>query len=69
MEALEQRLDLKNGYFNSNLSLYSLCYAEACNEFEGLISASLCPDNTAPFEEMLQGWRAVGNTVPGSRKP
>ena len=27
------------------------------------MSASLRPGNTAPFEEMLQRWRAVGNTV------
>ena len=47
----------------SNLSLYSLYYAEACNEFAGPISASLRPGNTAPFEEMSQRWRAVGNTV------
>ena len=47
----------------SNLSLYSLHYAEACNELAGPISASLRPGNTAPFEEMLQRWRAVGNTV------
>ena len=47
----------------SNFSLYSLYYAEACNELAGPISASLRPGNTAPFEEMLQRWRAVGNTV------
>ena len=47
----------------SNLSLYSLYYAEACNELAGLISASLRPGNTASFEEMSQRWRAVGNTV------
>ena len=47
----------------SNLSLYSLHYAEACNELAGPISASLRPGNTAPFEEMSQRWRAVGNTV------
>ena len=47
----------------SNLSLYSLDYAEACNELAGPISASLRPGNTAPFEEMSQRWRAVGNTV------
>ena len=47
----------------SNLSLYSLYYAEACNELAGPISASLRPGNTAPFEEMSQRWRAVGNTV------
>ena len=47
----------------SNLSLYSLDYAEACNELAGPISASLRAGNTAPFEEMSQLWRAVGNTV------
>ena len=47
----------------SNLSLYSVYYAEACNEFAGPISASLRRGNTAPFEEMLQRWRAVGNSV------
>ena len=45
-----------------NLSLYSLQYAEACNELAGPISASLHPGNTAPFEEISQRWRAVGNT-------
>ena len=47
----------------SNLSLYLLDYAEVCNELAGPISASLRPGNTAPFEEMSQRWRAVGNTV------
>ena len=47
----------------SNLPLYSLYYAEACNELAGPISAPLRPDNTAPFEEMLQQWRAVGNSA------
>ena len=32
----------------SNLSLYSLYYAEACNEFAGPNSTSLRPGNTAP---------------------
>ena len=36
---------------------------QACNEFAGPISASLRPGNTAPFEEMSQRWRAIGNTV------
>ena len=49
----------------SNLSLYSLHYAEACNELARPIFASLLPGSTAPFEEMLQRWRAVGNTVFG----
>ena len=47
----------------SNLSLYSLYYTKACNEFAGPISASLRPGNTTSFEEMSQQWRAVGNTV------
>ena len=49
--------------FKSNLLLYSLDYAEACNELAGPISASLRPGNTALFEEMSQRWRAFGNTV------
>ena len=47
----------------SNLLLYSLHYANACNELAGLSSASLRPGNTASFEEMLQRWQAVGNTA------
>ena len=47
----------------SNLSLYSLNCAEACNELAGPIFASLRPGNSAPFEEMSQRWRAVGNPV------
>ena len=47
----------------SNLSLYLLDFAEAWNELAGPISASLRIGNTAPFEEMSQRWRAVGNTV------
>ena len=50
----------------SSLSLYSLYYAEACNKFAGAISASLRTGNTAPFKEMLEQWRAVGNTVPNT---
>ena len=49
--------------FKSNLSLYSLYYAEACNELSGPNSASLRPGNTASFEETLLHWRAVGNTA------
>ena len=44
-------------------------YAEACNEFAGPISVSLRPGNTALFEEMLQRWRAVGNTAPNLTGP
>ena len=47
----------------SNLSLYSLQYAEACNKLAGLISAPLRAGNTAPFEEMSQQWPTLGNTV------
>ena len=52
-----------------NLSLYSQCYAKACNECAGPISASLRPGNTASFEEMLERWRAVGNTVSNLNGP
>ena len=37
-----------------NLSMYSLHYAEACNEFASPILASLRTDDTALFQEMLQ---------------
>ena len=47
----------------SNLSLYLLYYAEACNNFAGPISASLRPGNTASCEEMTQRWQTVDNTV------
>ena len=53
----------KEFFFKSNLFLYSLHYAEACNEFAGPISASLRPGNIASFEETSQRWRVVGNTV------
>ena len=59
----KQNMPKKVSKIKSNLSLYSLYYAEACNELAGPISASLRPGNTAPFEEMSQRWRAVGNTV------
>ena len=51
------------GAFKSNLSSYSLYYAKACYEFAGLSSLLLLPGNTAPFREMLQQWRAIGNTA------
>ena len=57
-------LFLRASVSKSNLSLYLLYYAEACNEIAGPISASLRPGNTASFEEMAQRWQAVGNTVP-----
>ena len=47
----------------SCFSLHLLYYAEACNELAGPINASLRPGFTAPFEEMSQRWRAVGNTA------
>ena len=53
----------------SNLSLYSLYYTEACNEFARHISASLRPGSTARFEEMLQRWRTVDNTVSQFNQP
>ena len=42
--------------------LYSLYYAEVCNELAGPISVALRPRSTAPFKEMSQQWPAVGNT-------
>ena len=57
-------LDLKQ--IKSNLSVYSLYYAEVCTEFAGPISASLRPGNTAPLVEMSQRWRAVDKTVSDS---
>ena len=51
----------------SNLSIFSLYYAETCNEFAVPISvrvnALLRPGDTVPLEEMSQRWRAVFNTV------
>ena len=44
-------------------------YVETCNGLAGPISASLRKGNTAPFEEMLQWWRAVGNTVSNLTDP
>ena len=49
----------KNLKSKSNLSLYSLYYAEACNELAGPISASLRQGNTASLEEMSQRWKAL----------
>ena len=40
-----------------------------CREFAAHTSSSLRPGYTAPFEEMSQRWRAVGNTVPDSTTP
>ena len=54
---------IKVRLIKSTLSLYSLYYAEACKKFVGLISASLPSGNTAPFEELPQRSRAVGNTM------
>ena len=44
-------------------SLYSLHYAKICNKFARPLSASLIQGNTAPFEEMILRWRAIGNTL------
>ena len=46
----------------SFILLAVLRFAKACNEFAGPIFTSLHP-GTAPFEEMSERWRAVGNTV------
>ena len=44
-------------------------YAKACSKFPGPFSALLRPVNAAPSEEMLQQWRAVGNTEPNLTGP
>ena len=54
---------------NNQIALYSLYYAEACNEFAAPISTSLHPDNTASLKEISQRWRAVGATVFGLTGP
>ena len=50
-----------NTRFKSNQIFYYTCCITL--SLWGPISASLRPGNTAPFEEMSQRWRAVGNTV------
>ena len=45
--------------YSTKFKSYSLHYPKACNEFTGLISASLRPGNIASFDEMLPLWRAV----------
>ena len=51
-------------YIQSNLSSYSLYYAEAYNKLSGPISRVVAPmGTTTSVEEMLPLWRAVGNTV------
>ena len=54
---------LKLNSNQSNFSLHSLFYAEACSEITGPISKFLCPGHTSSFEEMSQRWQALGNTV------
>ena len=46
-------------------------YAEACNEFAGPISRSLCLRATQLLSTKmyLQRWRAVGSTVPDLTAP
>ena len=60
---LEIQIVCSKNVVKSNLSLYSLYYAKACNEFAGPISASLRPGKTAAFEKMPQRRRAIGNTA------
>ena len=57
---------LKKYYWNvidQKSFIYSLYYAEACNELAGLISTTLRPGSKPSFKEMSQRWRAIGNTV------
>ena len=50
-------------YSKSNVSLFSLYYAIACNNLAEPITASLRLGNTAPIEEILLQYRIVDNTV------
>ena len=43
----------------TNLSLNSLCYAEACNEFAWPISVSFHSCNTAPFRNCCSGGKLL----------
>ena len=48
----------------NKIFLYTRCITlKYVTSLQGPISASLRPSNTAPFEKMLQQWRAVGNTI------
>ena len=58
-----QNFAFQNQKIKSKFSLHSLHYAKVSNELTGPNSASLRSGNTAPFEEISQQWRAVGNTV------
>ena len=44
-------------------------YAQECSEFARPIFESFYLGNAAPFKEVLQWWRAVGNTVSGLAGP
>ena len=54
---------LKYNGIAHNLLLNPLYYVKVCNELAGPIFTSLHPGRTASFEEVLQWWRGVGNTV------
>ena len=60
---------LEQSKIKLNITVNSLYYSEACNELTGPISALLRQRNTAPFKEMLQRWRAVGNTASDFNDP
>ena len=47
----------------NQIFLYTRIMLKHVTSLRGPISASLRPTNTAPFEEMSQQWRAVGNIV------
>ena len=66
-QAFEKRLAVhreKPNQIKSNLSLYSLDYAEACNELAGPISASLHPGNTAPLKKCRSGGEPLATLCP-----
>ena len=50
--------EVKRQIIKSNVLLFYLYYAEACNELARTIAASLRPCNAASFKEMSQRWRS-----------
>ena len=56
-------------YNKSNFSLYPLYDAEACYEFAEPSPRHCAGKQHSLFEDMLQRWRVVGNSVPDLTSP
>ena len=65
-----KKMLLRNSIYQNKISRYSRCITrERVTSWRDPISTSLRPGDIAPFEEMLQWWRAVGNTVSDLTSP